>query len=500
MQSFRAFSCFVLLLVLLGCEKKSAEEIKTPGETSQTQLAAVKPIDSLVLPEINDPQVEIDLKEIKKRGKLLALTAYNANSYFIYKGEPRGFEYELLELLAKHLGVPLEIVLVKDLDGIFNDLNQGEGDIIAYNLTITKDRLKKVRFSEPHSIIRQVLIQRLPDNWRDMKRHEIDKMLITNPIDLIGKKVHVRKGSSYYPRLVNLSDEIGGDIEIVEAPGDISTEELISQVARGEISYTICDENLAKINLVYHSNIDIRTAISFPQRIAWAVRKNSPVLEAAVNSWLAQLKNGPTFNLIYSRYYQDERSIKQRVKSEYFSSNSDKISPYDEIIKTEAQKIKWDWRILASQIYQESQFDPEAQSWVGARGLMQLMPKIAKEYGVKNVTNPGQNIAAGVGYIQWLNNYWLSAIPDSLERMKFILASYNAGLGHVQDARKLAQKNNKDPNIWDGSVAEFMLKKAQEKYYTDAVVEFGYCRGEEPVNYVAEILERYEHYQKFIRL
>ena len=499
MQPFRAFSSIIFVLLFLNCEEKVSEKTNTAEDTNQTQLAAVSQINSPALPEINDPLVDIDLKEIKKRGKLLALTAYHANSYFIYKGEPRGFEYELLELLAKHLGVALEIVLVKNLDGIFNDLNEGKGDIIAYNLAITKERRKRVGFSEPHSIIPQVLIQRLPDNWLEMKRHEIDKMLITNPIDLIGKRVHVRKGSSYYSRLVHLSDEIGGDIEIVEAPGEISTEELISKVARGEIDYTICDDNLARINRLYHSNIDIGTAISFPQRIAWAVRKNSPVLEAAVNSWLAQLKSGPIFNVIYNRYYQDERSIRQRVKSEYFSSNSDKISPYDDIIKTEAQKINWDWRILASQIYQESQFDPNAKSWMGARGLMQLMPKVAQEYGVKNITNPSQNIAAGVGYLKWLENYW-RGIPDSLERMKFILASYNAGLGHVQDARKLAQKNKKDPNIWDGNVAEFMLKKAQEKYYTDEVVEFGYCRGEEPVNYVMEIFDRYEHYQKFITL
>lgn len=497
MKSFRFLWMifFVLPILLWNCQpaESNANEIeeantKTEEANTKVELPAVR--------ELLEPTVNIGLKEIKARGKLIALTAYNVNSYFIYKGEPMGFEYELLKNLADHLGVELEIEIVNNLDQIFNDLNLGKGDIIAYNLTITKDRLRKVSFTDPHSIIRQVLIQRLPGKWWEMKRHEIDKMLVTNTIDLIGKKVYVRKESSYYSRLLHLSDEIGGDIEIVEVPGDITTEELIRQVSEGKIDYTVCDENLALINQVYFPNIDINTPISFPQRIAWAVRKNSPMLEQAVDEWLSDLKRGPTFNVIYNKYYQDKRSFEQRVKSEYFSSTGGKISPYDEIIKTEAQKLDWDWRILASQIYQESQFDPKAKSWVGAAGLMQLMPRVAKEYGVTNINNPRQNITAGVGYLRWLNEYW-KEIPDSLERMKFIFASYNAGLGHVQDARRLAEKHDKDPNKWE-NVAEFIVKKSQEKYYTDEVVQYGYCRGEEPVNYVSEIFARYDHYQRFI--
>jgi membrane-bound lytic murein transglycosylase F len=481
----------MIVLFFWTCEKQERE---LPNE--QPELAGAK-IETPKTTEITEPLVAIDLPQINKRGNLVALTAYNANSYFIYKGEPLGFEYELLKLLADHLKVDLEIVIVHNLDQIFNKLNEGVGDIIAYNLTITKKRLRKVSFTDHHSVIRQVLIQKLPHNWHNMKRHEIDKTLITNPIDLIGKKIHVRKGSSYYPRLVNLSDEIGGDIDIVEVPGDVSTEELIRQVAEGEIKYTVCDENLAMINQIYYSNIDIRTAISFPQRIAWAVRKNSPLLEESIGRWLDQLKREPTFNVIYNRYYQDERYFRQRIKSEYLSTTGGKISPYDSLIQNGAQKLGWDWRLIASQIYQESQFDPRAKSWVGATGLMQLMPRIGREFGAKNLYNPSQNIAAGTKFLQWLEEYW-EEIPDSLEKMKFILASYNAGQGHVQDARRLAEKFDKDPYKWDENVAELMLKKSQEKYYTDEVVEFGYCRGDEPVNYVKDILDRYDHYQRFI--
>jgi membrane-bound lytic murein transglycosylase F len=487
MHSIRIHSALLMIVLFFWtCEKQERE---LPNE--QPELAGAK-IETPKTTEITEPLVAIDLPQINKRGNLVALTAYNANSYFIY------FEYELLKLLADHLKVDLEIVIVHNLDQIFNKLNEGVGDIIAYNLTITKKRLRKVSFTDHHSVIRQVLVQKLPHNWHNMKRHEIDNTLITNPIDLIGKKIHVRKGSSYYSRLVNLSDEIGGDIDIVEVPGDVSTEELIRQVAEGEIEYTVCDENLAMINQIYYSNIDIRTAISFPQRIAWAVRKNSPLLEEAIGRWLDQLKREPTFNVIYNRYYQNERYFRQRIKSEYLSTTGGKISPYDSLIQSGAQKLGWDWRLIASQIYQESQFDPRAKSWVGATGLMQLMPRIGREFGAKNLYNPSQNIAAGTNFLQWLEEYW-EEIPDSLEKMKFILASYNAGQGHVQDARRLAEKFDKDPYKWDENVAELMLKKSQEKYYTDEVVEFGYCRGDEPVNYVKDILDRYDHYQRFIQ-
>lgn len=494
----KSVPCLLLMGLLLAaaCQRSDpnpdlAAEI--PTDSIATEQAAATP------PEITGPTIDVDLPDIRERGRLVALTGYSATSYFIYRGAPMGFEYELLTRLAEHLDLDLDIVVVRDLDRIFDYLNQGRGDIVAYNMTVTKSRLEKVAFTDHHTAIRQMLVQRLPDNWRQMKRHEIDDMLIKNPIDLIGRKVHVRKGSSYFHRLRNLSDEIGGDIDIVEVPGDVSTESLIERVATGEIEFTVADENVAQINAGYHSNIDIGTPVSLYQRIAWAVRNNSPELTAAINRWLAGLKRQPTFNVLYNKYHRNTRFFSQRVTSEFFSLTGNKISPYDSLIQAGAATLGWDWRLLASQIYQESQFDPKARSWAGAHGLMQLMPQTARQFGTTRRDDPVENIAAGVRYIQWLENYW-SAIPDSLQRVKFILASYNAGQGHVEDARNLARKFDRNPDVWDDQVAEFMLKKSQERYFNDPVVQFGYCRGEEPVNYVNEILERYNHYQKFVDL
>ncbi|RMF58815.1 MAG: lytic transglycosylase F [Calditrichaeota bacterium] len=495
----RFITLLIFILVLWGCQRDEQPRVEQPKvDTTSTSVekASLKPTRPFRI--IAEPQVNIDLPEIRKRGRLIALTGYSATSYFIYKGEPMGFEYELLQHLARDLKLDLDIVVVRNLDEIFNLLNEGKGDLVAYSMTITKERKKYVDFTDHHTIIRQVLVQRKPDNWRQMKQHEIERKLIRNVTELIGKKIYVRKGSSYYHRLVHLSDEIGGDIDIVEVPGDVSTEELIGRVSRGEIDYTVADENVAQINAVYYQNIDIKTPISLGQRIAWAVRKNSPQLKHAINVWLKHIKREPTFNILYSKYHLNKRFYRQRVKSEFSSLKGGKISPYDDLIKKYAKELGWDWRLLASQIYQESQFDPQARSWAGARGLMQLMPATAKHFGAQDVHDPHDNIATAVRYLKWLTEYW-KFIPDSTQRMKFILASYNVGQGHVEDARNLARKYGKDPDKWDGNVEEFILKKSHRKYFNDEVVHYGYCRGEEPVNYVREILERYEAYKKFIK-
>jgi membrane-bound lytic murein transglycosylase F len=444
-------------------------------------------------------KVNIDLDRIRERKKLIALTGYSYSSYFIYKGTPMGYEYELLEKLADHLGVELEIVIVQDLNEIFGMLNRGEGDIIADNLTITKERDELVDFTAPHNLTKQVLIQKKPGNWRYLSAEQLEKNLIRNPIDLIGKEVHVRRESSYYTRLNHLSDEIGGNINIVESAGETETEELIMNVALGKIPYTVADENIALMNKPYYPDIDISTALSFPQRIGWAVRSDSPQLLAAVNEWIFKMKKDPDFYVIYDKYYKGRRGVEYMVNCSKTSSCGRTISPYDKMIIKHAKELGWDWRLLASLIYQESHFDPQAKSWVGASGLMQLMPATAESFGAVDVNDPIQSMKAGTSYIKWLDNYWKARVPDREERIKFIMASYNVGQEHVADAQRLAIKYNRDPQRWDDNVAYFILQKSKQQYCHDPVVKYGYCRGTEPFNYVNEILDRYEHYKKLIR-
>jgi len=466
---------FTAFLLLCGCKEDTTSSFNT----------------------VTSPQVEIDLPHILERDTLIALVSYNSNSFYIYRGATKGFEYDLLVELAKHLGVELKVQVARDLDTIFDRLNMGDGDLVAHNLAGSRERRQLVNFTDYYTNAPQVLVQRLPKNWRRMKLHEIERQMLKYPIELMGKKIHVRRGSAYYARLLSLTDEIGIDIDIVEVPGNISTDELIARVSSGEIDYTVADQNIALINQAYYSNIHIKMPVSLPQPGAWAVRKNSPELLAAINEWLKGLRQTPTFNVLFNKYFRNKRYFRQRASSDFFSLTGGKISRYDDLIQQYAEGLNWDWRLLAAQIYRESQFDPKAESWMGASGLMQLVPETAERFGVKDTSDPEQSIAAGVKYLKWLYKFW-DEIPDSSEQLKFVLASYNAGQGHVRDAQRLTKKYGKDPLIWEDNVAFYLLKKTQEEYYTDEVVNFGYVRGGEPVNYVSEVLQLYENYKQLV--
>lgn len=187
------------------------------------------------------------------------------------------------------------------------------------------------------------------------------------------------------------------------------------------------------------------------------------------------------------------------ARSQMHSLGGGKISPFDHYFKEYASIVGWDWRLIASLAFQESRFDPEAVSWAGAFGLMQLMPGTADVYNLIPESPVSAHILAGVNYLKWLDQVLSEHISDKDERVRFVLASYNVGIGHVLDARRLAEKYGKDPNVWKDNVDYFLLNKSQPKYYQDPVVRFGYARGVEPFNYVNEIMERYAHYRNAMR-
>lgn len=436
-----------------------------------------------------------DLAKIKKRGKLIALTDNSSTSFYIYKGDSLGYEYEQLRLFAKSIGVELQMIIAKNLDTIFNQLNSCEADIVAANITVTKERSELVDFSSPFILAHQVLVQRKPEGWENMTAKERDLKLIRNTVDLSGKNVFVRKGSSFYSRLKSLSEEIGEKINIIEAPGEVNTEQLISMVANGQIEYTIADENVALNNQTYFSNLDVETPISFPQKIAWAIRKDSPELLKALNDWIEKRKNSEENVALYAKYFKKKKSHGNGI-GKYISHSGGIISEYDDLIKTYSKKIDWDWQLLASLIYQESHFSPTARSWAGANGFMQLIPATAKHYGLDTIdATAEQSLKAGTSFIVDLDRYWRKHIPDKKERIKFVLASYNAGLGHVIDARNLAGKYGKKQNVWTGNVENMILQKSNPLIYNDPIVKCGYCRGQETYLYVKEIIKRYEHYK-----
>lgn len=438
-----------------------------------------------------------DLPDIMARGKLIAVTDYNSSSYFIYRGAPMGYQYDMLELLAKHLDLDLEIIVENNLDKAFEMLQNNDCDLIAMSLNVTKERQQKVNFTQPIGQTRQVLVQRKPDNWKLMADYNLDKELIRNQLDLLDKTVHVMANSAFAERLKNLSNEMGDTIHIIESE-KLEVEQLITKVALGEIAYTVADENVALLNQTYYPNIDVATAISFPQNQAWAVNKKSLLWLDELNNWIDQTKGTDLHAVIYNKYFKDMKA-RSRSVSPYLSLNKGQISEYDKYIKKHSKYIDWDWRLLASLIYQESRFNPQVTSWAGAFGLMQLMPTTARRFGATHSGPPEEHIKAGVKFIKWIDNQLIDSIPDTDERIKFILASYNVGLGHVLDARRLTQAHGGNPNIWDNQVDEFLRNKSNPEYYNSELVKYGYCRGDETYNYVKEVMRRYELYKRVIQ-
>lgn len=197
-----------------------------------------------------------DLPQILKSGKVRVVTNYNSTNYFVYKGQPMGYQFELLQEFANFLGLKLEVTVSNDLQANYEDLRNGNIDIIASSLAVTRESEEFVAFTEPHSYSRQVLVQQsfTPDQVNTSNR--VYNEIIRNQLNLAGKSIYVQKGSAFVQRLRNLSNEIGDSINIIEIP-DYEVEQLINLVSEGEIPFTVCDENLARVNLNFYPNSNI---------------------------------------------------------------------------------------------------------------------------------------------------------------------------------------------------------------------------------------------------
>jgi membrane-bound lytic murein transglycosylase F len=430
-----------------------------------------------------------DLEEIRESGTVRVLLSYDPINYFIYRGTPMGFSYEAAKSFCTSLGLQMEVVVVRDLNSQLDRLQAGEGDLVAHNLTITPDRRTMVEFSDPISYTRQVLIQKKIPGGKPVQ----------SVGDLEGRQVHVRKESAYYTELMKLRRDEGIDVEIVTVPGERTTSGLIRDVSKGAITHTVADRDIATAHRTLFPDLDTTVPISLSQPLAWGLGRHSPELLHALNVWLSEKSTATLFAVLHLKYYEQQYTFRKRAISIFYSGKQGQISPYDRLIRRYAATVGWDWRLLASLIYEESQFDPGAVSWAGASGLMQLMPQTAGMYGIHNLIDPEANLKAGTLYIRSLQKEW-SDIADHETRMKFILASYNVGPGHVRDAQALAKKFGKDPNRWEENVEHYLRLKSKPLYYRDEASKYGYCNGGMPVRYTRNILSRYSLYSQAIPL
>ena len=428
----------------------------------------------------------ITLDELKENGELVVLTLSGSTSYFIYRGNEMGYQYELSKQFAEHLGLNLRIELARSVPELVDKLLVGEGDIIAYNLPVTRELRDSLIYCGESFVTHQVLVQRSNSTIRPLR----------SVTELIGKDVYVKPGK-YYDRMVNLNNELGGGINIHKVNNDsITVEDLITQVAEGSIPYTVADNDLALLNTTYFPNLNVKLKVSYDQRASWATRKDMLELAEAADKWHEENVTSPQYKASTKRYFESSKAITHPT---ILSLREGKISRYDTLFKKYAKEIDWDWRLLASLAYTESNFDTAVVSWAGAKGLMQLMPRTATAFGVPQGKefNPEESVKAAVKYIADVNKS-LRSVSDPQERLYFVLAAYNAGLGHIYDAIALANKYGKDKTRWYDNVENFILLKSNEEYFTDSVCRNGYFRGVETHNFVREIMNRYEVYKQKI--
>lgn len=434
-----------------------------------------------------------DYHNIIKSGRLVILVENSSTSYFIYKGQKMGYEYEILNEFAKELGVELEVKIVANLDNLIPMLNEHEGDLIACNYTVTKERTKEINFSMPYMQTPQVLIQKKPSGWEKMTAKELNSQLVTEPVELAHKHVSIWENSSYYKRLIHLQEEIGDSIYIEPVNGLTGSEELIEQVSQGIIDYTIAEENIAEVNARFYDNIDYSTAISVKQNIAFGIRKSGTLLKSKLDKWLTNFLKSQKYRYIYQKYFT--KGVEgMNPNSTYSSIGRGKISIYDDIFKAAGGKYKVDWRLIAAVAYQESKFNPLVEGFGGAYGMMQFMPNTGPTYDVYPDSPPNIQINGGTKKLAADLKYW-NSVPDKEQRIKFAIATYNAGRSHIDDAVRLAKKYGLDPTKWDDNVEKMVVNLSKQEYYRDEVVKSGTMKGKYTSNYVNTVYRRYSDWK-----
>lgn len=425
-----------------------------------------------------------DFDQIKSSKKLTVLTISSSTSYFIYKDEPMGYEYDLIKDFCDHYNLDLEVKVADNVSHLVEMLLKKEGDLVITPVIVQNSLKDSVIYCGLERVSHQVLIQ----------RNDIKDSIITDVTQLVGKDVYVNNATPYEQRLVNLNSELGGGIGIKYIKQDTATvEDLIEMVSLHHIDYTIADDYIAKLNKTYYPNIDISLAITFEQRSAWIVRKDEPELAKALDEWFADASQKRVFEATVKKYFELSKGNMNDIPTKLPDGA---ISVFDEIFKKYANITGYDWYLLAAIAYQESRFTTDRSSWAGAKGLMGLMPRTASSLGISGdeLYDPDLSVMAGANLIKRLNNIFVK-IKDNNQKVKFVLAAYNGGNGHVSDAQALARKYGDDPYWWDNNVEKYIALKSNPEYYNDSVCKNGYLRSQEVLDYVTTVTSNWEKFK-----
>ena len=414
---------------------------------------------------------------------LRVATLYSPTSFFMFREDTMGYDYSLILDFARDKNRHVEFTIAKSLEQAIGWLDSNKVDIIAYNVPVTSEYVERVYACGPEFFTSQVLIQ-------PMERGD---SLICDVTELVGKSVWVLPNSKYEHRLENLNHELGGGIDIRLIERDtISDDDIFEMVATGQLPLSVVSSDVAQLNQTYYKNVDASVQISFAQKSAWAVSQSRPWLGDSISAWFATDGAQQDNAQLLKRYFEmskrgTEMNLSLMLKDGF-------VSPYDAIFKAEAQRIGWDWRLLAALGYIESQFNNDLVSWAGARGIMQIMPSTAVAYGIdpQELTDPARCIALAADIIQTSDKVMARYISDPEQRQIFTIATYNSGVAHIIDAIELAKKYGKDEQTWYGNVDGWLLNKSEPQYFNDDVVKHGYFRGRQTIEFVDNVSEVYK--------
>jgi len=414
------------------------------------------------------------LNEILAKREITLITRNTTQSYYLYRDQAMGFEYDLAKAFAEFIGVRLRVALADDWPSMLSKLEETPTGFIAAGLPILPSRSSQAAFSSGYLT-----------SWQHIIVHR-DNRQVHRAEDLAGQTVHVRKNSAHQELLEALRAR-GIDVRIV-LEEDAGTEELIRRVADKTIDITLADSFVASLSRRYYPQIEVREAISEDStQLGWAVAPGAEGLLSQINLFFNTIQTDGRFKETIDRYYADVQNFDFVDLRAYHRRLKSRLPKYQPLIQSAAEVHGFDWRLIAAQIYQESQFNPRARSHSGAYGLMQLTKHTARHFGVRDIYDPEENIRAGVRQLKYLYDYFHEA--EGMDRIYLALAAYNIGQGHLLDARRLAVQQQLDPNRWS-SLAETLPLLRKSTYYKQSV--YGFCRGEEPVQYVKQTMLYYD--------
>lgn len=427
---------------------------------------------------------QLTVADLQRRGAITFLMQHSPASYFLRGGKQLGFEYELTAEFGRALGVRVDIVTLPPGTDAVSWLHDGKGDILAGMVTTDGMNLGSVLTSRSYFTTTAFVVTRS------------DESAPRTLGELAGQPVALQPSSAYAYQLGVATQMLALPPVVSVTTGEEGIREALDTVINGRTVATVLPAPLVPVaHAWYPEQLRTAWALSQPVRLVWAVRPGQTELLHAVDSYLERANRSGVMKALTEKYFSSPSYLLAAMRSTESSLGAKRrLSRYDHIIARHAEEAGFDWRFVAALIFEESRFDHTRVSNTGASGLMQLMPFTGHLVGIKNTQDPHANIEAGVKYLGFLSRQFQAERPR--DRLALILASYVMGLGHVEDAQRIARLQGYDPECWSESMEHILPLLENPKYHTKTL--FGYAQGREAVRYANTILERYDIYSRYI--